>query len=1001
MAFGVKGGWLVAILALSACSEPSDKYAPAEVPSAGDQGKIETRVVSVTLREGTNMAVTVNAKQDRVISLQGQLFFLPADGEGDAAAARAITSPYYDAREPQYSPQHEQVVFHGYRNGNWDIWQVATDGESAPQTLTNDAYDDREPQYLADSSAVVFSSDRGGSYDIWQVNVSGDGLHQLTDTENNVYSPTSSVTGKLAYAESQGGESSVVVHPDRVLVTHAGVISGVQWSPDESQISYQLIDASRAAVRVVDLNSGNDKLVSVAGSDVFPFRAHWLTDDEIAYTADGKIKKSKLVGEAEDWPFSVSLDLTRHDYPRRKRNYDSNISRRALGISSPVISAGGEDIYFSALGDIWQWRPSNNSLNKLIDDSFAEHSLALSPDGSMLAYVGERTGRIALHLFDLASYEDRVLNIDAEQVSFPSFSPNGENIAFFVDVIGNPLGGQLMVMNLDSGEIRKVLTPMPGQPISWSEDGRRVAVTRLNAYSSRYREGMYELVITDISSNATSTILPVPHKSISSAVLTADGAMTYVQSGLLHRLELDANYTALEDGGLLTKELTNELTDLPSWSSDGDYLVYLSGDRLKRLDAITGKIEDVTPEIEWNMAAPQETYVLRVGRLFTGEGDDYLLDRDIWISGDRIQKVVAQSAVTDVPVVNASEYAVYPGLFEMHAHMGATSEVQGRVWLSFGITSVRDPGANPYTAKERQEAWDSGRRVGPRTYITGYLTDGNRVYYAMAEGIVSEEHLQKALDRTAALQLDFIKTYVRLPDHWQRKVVDFAHNIGIPVSSHELYPAVAHGMDHVEHIGGTSRRGYQPKVSRLGYSYDDVFTLLSQSGMGMTATAVLPGFAVIMAEEPDWFETQQFDTFYGPEARRYYEMLMPRFGANAAAIATANGKLLRELTRRDALLVTGTDAPFVPYGAGLHAEFRLYRRAGLTPAQILHQATMKSAQAAGVASELGSIVAGKLADIVVVNGDPLANIGDADNVVMTIKNGQLYPIEELLVAPTY
>ena len=86
----------------------------------------------------------------------------------------------------------------------------------------------------------------------------------------------------------------------------------------------------------------------------------------------------------------------------------------------------------------------------------------------------------------------------------------------------------------------------------------------------------------------------------------------------------------------------------------------------------------------------------------------------------------------------------------------------------------------------------------------------------------------------------------------------------------------------------------------------------------------------------------------------------------------------------------------MPYGAGLHAELRLYARAGLSPAQILHQATVKSAEAAGVAQDLGSIEVGKLADLVIVDGDPLDNIGDADNVVMTIKHGQRYALESLL-----
>jgi hypothetical protein len=349
--------------------------------------------------------------------------------------------------------------------------------------------------------------------------------------------------------------------------------------------------------------------------------------------------------------------------------------------------------------------------------------------------------------------------------------------------------------------------------------------------------------------------------------------------------------------------------------------------------------------------------------------------------------------------VDASDKAAFPGLFEMHAHMGELSESQGRVWLAYGITSVRDPGAHPYVAKERQEMWDSGASVGPRTYTTGFLADGNRVYYSIAEGITSDEHLELALSRAQRLQLDFIKTYVRLPDLWQKRVVEFAHGIGIPTSSHELFPAVAHGMDHVEHISGTSRRGYSPKVSLLGRSYGDVVSLLAESGMGITPTAVLPGYAVIAETQPDLFTTAQFNTFYGEGGRQAAAMMARMFGPGAAATTTANGKLLRDLAAADALMVTGTDSPFSPYGAGYHAELRLFALAGLTPQQILRAATVESATAAGVEDNLGALRPGMVADLVIVDGDPLADIADADNVVMTIKNGQPFGLDELLEIP--
>ena len=126
---------------------------------------------------------------------------------------------------------------------------------------------------------------------------------------------------------------------------------------------------------------------------------------------------------------------------------------------------------------------------------------------------------------------------------------------------------------------------------------------------------------------------------------------------------------------------------------------------------------------------------------------------------------------------------------------------------------------------------------------------------------------------------------------------------------------------------------------------------------------------------------------------------MRMFGSGAASTVEANGQLLRDLAAANALMVSGTDSPFSPFGAGLHAELRLYALAGLSPRDVLRAATVKAAIAAGVEHDLGTIKVGKVADIVIVDGDPLADIRDADNVVMTIKGGKVYSLADL-IAPS-
>ena len=1000
----------LAALAVTGCSESARDITsqPAAAPSgAAVATGLASETEIVTVSEGTNLALALSPDGERLaISLQGVLFTLPVGG----GTAVAITDVYHDAREPAWSADGAQIVFQGYRNGNWDLWQVAATG-GIPTALTQDAFDDREPQFSPDGSRIAFSSDRAGSYDIWVLSLADATLQQITRDTTNEHSPTWSPNGnRLAYAVNLGRNSSEIRVADmasdnpEVVALEAATVSGISWQPDGSGLGYQTLSrdgAARTQFKRLSLTTGKSQTLSKAGDDVFPFRAAWLDERTALYTVNGGISRQTLDGEPSTIAFKARLSLNRQPYDRRKRDHDAAGETRALGIVGPIISPDGSQIAFTALGDLWLWNPDVNELRNLTDDPFAEQTPVWSPDGGRIAYIGDKSGAPNLWVYDLNQKLHSRIQITAPGISFPSWSPDGRSIAAFTSVPGNPLAGQLVIANLQDGSVTPVLQPTPPQPISWSPDGTYVATTALAPYSSRFREGTYHLRIArpgiEPDSSADSyDVYPVAHANITDVALTPFGqAMTYVQSGLLWQQNLDEEFTPAGP----PRALTDELADNPSWSSGGEFMVYMNADRMKKLTVATGATEDVTPTgINWRRDQPVAEWVLRVGKLFDGRSDEYRRDMDIAIAGNRIVSI-GPADPSVVPAVDASDKSAYPGLFEMHAHMGLTSEPQGRTWLAYGVTSVRDPGSNPYVAKERQEAWNSGRRIGPRTHVTGYLTDGNRVYYSMAEGVTSQAHLERALERAERLQLDFIKTYVRLPDHWQKWVVDYAHNIGIPVSSHELYPAVAHGMDHVEHIGGTSRRGYQPKVSALGYSYDDVVSLLVASGMGITATAVLPGYAVIATEEEDFFATPQFSTFYGAAVREAAQARGRLFASAASATATANGRLLRKLTARNALLVTGTDSPFVPYGAGLHAEFRLFQRAGLTPYEILKAATMNSAQAAGVADDLGSIEVGKLADIVVVDGDPLNEIRDADNVVITIKNGRAYTLDTLLSPP--
>jgi imidazolonepropionase-like amidohydrolase len=350
---------------------------------------------------------------------------------------------------------------------------------------------------------------------------------------------------------------------------------------------------------------------------------------------------------------------------------------------------------------------------------------------------------------------------------------------------------------------------------------------------------------------------------------------------------------------------------------------------------------------------PNAGMIVRAGKLYNGLGDSYQENVDIIIMNGIITGIEpADSSRAANSFIDASAFTVIPGLIEGHAHQSNTQGVAlGNLFLSHGITSVRETGVDPYFAVERREASASGRRPAPRVFTAGPLNEGSRVSYGVSETVGTIARAEQAVELSTELQLDMLKSYVRQDYSVQKHIVALAHESGIPVSSHELYPAVANGIDQMEHFGATSRRGYSLKSSRLNYSYQDVISLIVGSGVVVTPT-------LAMGERPGRDMSPQFT-------------------------------MLRRIVEGGGRIQAGTDSPFIPHAEALHRELEIYVEAGLSPAKALRTATSESAEAIGVADQIGSIVPGLMADMVIIEGDPLANISAIRNVRQVIKSGAL------------
>jgi imidazolonepropionase-like amidohydrolase len=425
---------------------------------------------------------------------------------------------------------------------------------------------------------------------------------------------------------------------------------------------------------------------------------------------------------------------------------------------------------------------------------------------------------------------------------------------------------------------------------------------------------------------------------------------------------------------------------------------------LKLVDVTTNSATDVPVNLTWQPSMPQGRFTVHAGRMFDGKTASLRTNVDIVINGNRIEQVVDHRADLHAGrVVDSGTDVLMPGLIEMPTHLTKDyGEALGRIWLAYGITSVRNPASDGYEAAEDKEAIGAGVRRGPRVFATGGPFDGSRIYYAGGVPLASGGQLPAELQKTVQLGFDLVKTYVRLDDRLQKQVIDFAHANGMPVTSHELYPAVASGADGVEHIRGTSRRGYSPKVTALFHSYQDVADLLIASKMTITPTIGITGgaFPLMLARDPSRIDEPRFRALFPQSVQRDMERqaksIAPKDFDSLAAVIRPMQDLVRRVVKGGGIVIAGTDSPIFPYALAYHTELEIFQQGGLTPFEVLQTATTRAADALGEGANLGSIEAGKLADLVIVTDDPLADVKNARKVRTVIKYGEVHTLEELL-----
>jgi Tol biopolymer transport system component/imidazolonepropionase-like amidohydrolase len=978
---------VVASVAISA-SLPA-RVAPAQNAPDSD--------LDIKITEGTAMsAVASPDRRSIAIDLLGALWVLPIGG----GEARQITPDTIEAREPSWSPDSLSLAFQGYEDA-WHIFTIKTDGTGL-KALTTGPFDDHEPDWSRDGRRIAFSSDRyGGISSIWQVEVETEAVTQLSAfvADHPCWAPIDSdviFLGYPAQAPNPGSPSvgTWVVGPGRPE-------QPLQLAPGVTPARNQCGNGRSIELPRQPNGTANSE-------DTFPFRAQRLSANQVLYTADGHIKVvSASGGSTTVIPFTATLKRPRSTYHRTHRELQPEAPQIALGIVHPAVSPDGTMVAFTALGDLWIL-PVGGEPVQLTNDPFVELDPAWSPDATRLAFACDRGGNMDLWVHDFRTRADTQLTAEKGPVSGPAWSPDGQEIAFLVN------RHDLHMVNAATGAQRPFRTRTGawteiGRP-TWSAGGTRVAVGALLPYAAPSGGGTNQLLVRSLDTASELAATLVVHHSAGNRVnngpvWSPDGLrMAYVGEGRLWVIGVGSD--GAPQGA--PTPIADDLPDSPTWQGDSQHLVYLTPGGLRRVSTEDGKFEEIPVSLAWQPLAP-DAVVVHAGTVFDGKSQELLRNVDIVIDRGRIRSVEPhRDDLHAGTVVDASTDTVMPGLIDMHAHVeSGYGEALGRLWLSYGITTVRDPEASAYAGLEQRESYDAGRRIGPRVFLAGDPFGGLRGLSAGGLSITSEPQLELELERAARLNYDFLSTSARLPDMYLRRATEYGHANGLAVASLGLLPAAAFGVDGVEGLQDTGRRGTPTRVSGRNISYQDVIAVTAKSGLTLTpmiGAAVADfenGFTLKASRDPLLLSDPRLALLPVADAEGYRAQaaLLRRMPSEQARVDVALRPLkatLAALVAAGGRVVAGSGAPAVPYGVGLHIELEQFVDAGLTPFQALRTATADAAEALGVGDALGTIDPGKRADLVMVGGDPLRDIRNARDVRAVIRGGRYYDLPALI-----
>ncbi len=995
---------------------------------------------NIEVQSGTWMNVDISPDGKTIVfDMLGDIYTMPAKG----GQATQLTTDIGWQMQPRFSPDGTQIAFTSDQGGGDNIWVMDIDG-SNQRAVTKETFRLlNSPAWSPDGDYIVarkhFTATRSlGAGEVWLYHKAGGKGLQLTKRPNDqkdlgepafspdgryVYFSQDATPGKtFHYSKDSVGGIYKIKRYDRETGEIDTIIEGLGGairptpSPDGKTLAYIKRDDFQSSLYLYDLESGkHTKLYGELERDmqetwaihgVYPTMAWSKDNDALYFWAKGQIHRLDVASKtAEEIPFTVKTTKKLQKALRFAQNIDTDTFDVKM-LRDVEISPDGKKALFEAMGHIYVRDLKSGKVKRLTKqtDHF-EFFPTFSRDGKKIAYVTwDDNKQGSVRVVSSRSGRGDTLTQEPGKYIEPTFSPDGKTVVYRKVRAGGILNPEWS------------LKPGVYQVPTKGGDAELVTERGFAPQFGAQNDRIYvmqawpkpKLDVVELDTKAQRTLYEAKHatefrvspdgKYLAFAERFKVYVTPFVERG--KTINIGPN-----DSQMPMEQLSVRAGENISWNQKANTLYWTLGPELytASLDGLFDITEDDADfkvksgsniGFKADMAEPKGMKALVGAKVVTMKGDQVIENAVVLTDGKHIKAVGAKADVSipkGAEIIDVTGKTIIPGLVDAHAHGAQASNeiVPEQNWknlasLALGVTTIHDPSndtSEVFAASEMQKA---GKIVGPRIFSTGTILYGANMP-GYTSHIDSLEDAKFHLERLQKVGAFTVKSYNQPRRNQRQQVVQAAREMGMMVVP-EGGSLLQHNLTMV--VDGHTGVEHSIPVENI---YDDVKQLWGQTEVGYTPTLGV-AYGGIWGENY-WYD--KTNVWEHPILSKYVpdNYLLPRSMRRTKAPDHHynhfnNARVSAELQDEGVMVNLGAHGQ--REGLAAHWEIWMFAQGGMTPLEALRAATLDPAKYIGLDNHIGSIEPGKLADLVVIDGDPLANIRDTDKVSHTMINGRLF-----------